>query len=130
MPHPIRVLRLPPYILFEHRKGFVVQSKLQNYANHFKDGLYFNRNTNHSFYILNGVQYDYSIDDFKERLKNFNYKERRMPKQIYNALSVLFANDMLNQSQKELYLKEYNLIKGREYKLDGYKVRKSLGLKR
>lgn len=129
MPHPLRVLRLPPFILFEHRRDFVVQSKLQNYI-HFKDGLYYNRNTNHAFYILNGVQYDYSVDKFKERLKYFNYKERRMPKEIYNALGVLFANGVLNQVQKDIYLREYNLLKGRDYKLDGYKVRKSLGFKK
>ena len=129
MTQPLRVLKLPPYILYEHKKGVVFQSKLQNYT-YLKDGLYYNRNTNHSFYILNGVQYDYRVEEFKERLKNFNYKERRMPKQIYNALSVLFANGMLNKAQKELYLREYNLLKGRGYKFDGYKVRKSLGLKK
>lgn len=119
----IKVLKLPSYIHYEHKKTTIFPSKQQQYA-HFKQGLY--SINNRAFYILDGVQYDYSLELFKNDLDMLIYKDRRMHEVIFNALSVIDAHNMLSPEQKSYYHKEVMVRHTRRHKIEFSKIRKQL----
>lgn len=116
----LKALKLPGYILFEHKTKRIIFPSSKQHLCHFRDGLYLEGNI--AFYVLNGVQYDYPTSQFKDHLNMLNYKERRMHESLYDALKTIHMNKLISKEQKELFILEERCRYQKKYRLEGRKL--------
>lgn len=91
-----------------------------------RDGWYFNRENNTSWFEVNKKAYRNNVKDFNYMLSQYEYRNKPLRQTEYNALMILNKSGLLTKEQRGMLCDEYHRKHLREITTNTYKMIRTL----